>query len=138
MLNTRVSKLKNLHRHRIARKFRPTTSSKCVMHSGRSQLGLKPNVFRNFINFFYIFRYWINKFPFHFALDGKLIEAIKRFSNLISTKGYDEQLQFFDISSIESYDWMRKLTTRHPLKSKQKIALAFDKLEPEVIARYCI
>jgi hypothetical protein len=29
---------------------------------------------------------------------------------------------------------MRKLTTRNPLKSKQKIALAFDKLEPEVIA----
>lgn len=29
---------------------------------------------------------------------------------------------------------MRKLTTRYPNKSKQKITLAFDKLEPEVIA----
>ena len=31
--------------------------------------------------------YWINKFPFHFALDMTLIEAVKRLSCLISNKG---------------------------------------------------
>jgi hypothetical protein len=31
--------------------------------------------------------YWINKFPFHFALDMMLIESVKRFSNLILDKG---------------------------------------------------
>lgn len=36
--------------------------------------------------------------------------------------------------SSESYDWMRKLTTRNPQRSKQKIPLAFDKIEPEVLA----
>ena len=38
------------------------------------------------------------------------------------------------LSLSESYDWMRRLTIRNPLKPKQKIALAFDKLEPEEIA----
>jgi len=37
--------------------------------------------------------YWINKFPFHFALDMTLIESVKRFSNLISTKG--KKFNFF-------------------------------------------
>lgn len=34
----------------------------------------------------------------------------------------------------ESYDWMRKLTMRHAFNSKQKITLAFNKIEPEVLA----
>lgn len=37
-------------------------------------------------------------------------------------------------ANSESFDWMRKLTTRHPPKSKQKIPLAFNRIEPEVLA----
>ncbi|RNA18762.1 ras guanyl-releasing 3-like isoform X1, partial [Brachionus plicatilis] len=82
----------------------------------------------------YTFRYWINTFTFHFVLDNLLIESLKKFTNIIAINGHKDQLKFFDISKIECYDWMRKLTTKNPLKPKQKIALGFDKMEPEVLA----
>ena len=34
----------------------------------------------------------------------------------------------------DNYDWMRKFTTRNPMRSKQHMPLAFNKIEPEVLA----
>lgn len=45
-------------------------------------------------------RYWIQSYPFHFVVDTILIEAIKRFSTLLVSKGHDEQLKYFDISIV--------------------------------------
>ncbi len=49
---------------------------------------------------FIIFSYWIQTFPFHFVVDTTLVEAVKRFSDLITTKGYEEKLKFFDFSNM--------------------------------------
>ena len=47
--------------------------------------------------------YWINKFPFHFALDMTLIESVKRFSNLISTKGKNFVLKINFYKMLDFY-----------------------------------
>ena len=62
------------------------------------------------------------------------MESVKRFTNLIAMKKQRDHLRYVDITKIESYDWMRKLTTRNPMRPKQKITLAFNKIEPEVLA----
>ena len=58
-----------------------------------------------------------------FLVDGSLLESIKRFINLIVMKKQCQHLKFVDLTNIESYDWMRKLTTRNPMRNKQKITL---------------
>ena len=48
------------------------------------------------------FLYWIKTFPFHFVVDTTLIEAIKRFSNLVlmANNGNEDKLKLFDISNM--------------------------------------
>jgi hypothetical protein len=48
----------------------------------------------------YTFRYWIKKFPFHFALDMTLADSVRQFSSLIISKGYKDQLKLLDTSNM--------------------------------------
>ena len=44
------------------------------------------------------------------------------------------EINFNFLISSDSYDWMRKFTTRNPMRSRQHIPLAFNKIEPDVLA----
>ena len=45
-------------------------------------------------------QHWINTFPFHFALDARLFDVIRAFTDLIESKGHQEHLQFLDMSNM--------------------------------------
>ncbi len=48
----------------------------------------------------YAFRYWINKFPFHFAMDITLTESVRRFSTFLLSKGHKDQWKLLDTSNL--------------------------------------
>ena len=48
----------------------------------------------------YAFRYWINKFPFHFAMDMTLTDSVRGFSNFLLSKGHKDQLKLLDTSNV--------------------------------------
>ncbi|XP_061601320.1 ras guanyl-releasing protein 3 isoform X2 [Cololabis saira] len=50
--------------------------------------------------------------------------------------GSEEHFKLIDISTIPSYDWMRKLTQRKKQAKKGKASLLFDHLEPMELAEH--
>ncbi|XP_068088218.1 ras guanyl-releasing protein 3 [Hyperolius riggenbachi] len=84
----------------------------------------------------YFMRYWIVEFPAEFNLDLGLIRLTEEFRELASQLGYEEHSNLIDISSIPSYDWMRKVTQRKKTSKKGKVCLLFDHLEPVELAEH--
>ncbi|KAM4772259.1 ras guanyl-releasing protein 3 [Rhinophrynus dorsalis] len=84
----------------------------------------------------YFIRYWILEFPAEFNLDLGLIRLMDEFRELASELGYEEHINLIDISSIPSYDWMRKVTQRKKTSKKGKVCLLFDHLEPIELAEH--
>ncbi|MGH0153155.1 UNVERIFIED_CONTAM: hypothetical protein FKN15_043390 [Acipenser sinensis] len=81
-------------------------------------------------------RYWIVEFPAEFNLDLGLIHLTEEFRELAAQLGYDEHIKLIDISSIPSYDWMRRVTQRKKQSKKGKASLLFDHLEPMELAEH--
>nr|XP_033794487.1 ras guanyl-releasing protein 3 isoform X2 [Geotrypetes seraphini] len=81
-------------------------------------------------------RYWIMEFPAEFNLDLGLIRLTEEFREVASELGYEEHINLIDISSIPSYDWMRKVTQRKKTFKKGKVCLLFDHLEPIELAEH--
>ncbi|XP_077139126.1 ras guanyl-releasing protein 3 [Ranitomeya variabilis] len=81
-------------------------------------------------------RYWIVEFPAEFNLDLGLIQMTEEFRELASQLGYEEHINLIDISSIPSYDWMRRVTQRKKTSKKGKVCLLFDHLEPVELAEH--
>ncbi|XP_075194263.1 ras guanyl-releasing protein 3 isoform X2 [Anomaloglossus baeobatrachus] len=81
-------------------------------------------------------RYWILEFPAEFNLDLGLIQMTEEFRELASQLGYEEHINLIDISSIPSYDWMRRVTQRKKTSKKGKVCLLFDHLEPVELAEH--
>ncbi|MEE6475147.1 hypothetical protein FKM82_010641 [Ascaphus truei] len=81
-------------------------------------------------------RYWILEFPAEFNLDLGLIRVTEEFRELASQLGYEEHIHLIDISSIPSYDWMRRVTQRKKTSKKGKVCLLFDHLEPIELAEH--
>ncbi|XP_074845811.1 ras guanyl-releasing protein 3 isoform X2 [Carettochelys insculpta] len=84
----------------------------------------------------YFMRYWILEFPAEFNLDLGLIRLTEEFRDVASKLGYEEHVQLIDISSIPSYDWMRRVTQRKKTSKKGKACLLFDHLEPIELAEH--
>lgn len=82
------------------------------------------------------FRYWILKFPAEFNLDLGLIRMTEEFREVASQLGYEKHISLIDISSIPSYDWMRRVTQRKKVSKKGKACLLFDHLEPIELAEH--
>ncbi|KAF7254109.1 Ras guanyl-releasing protein 3 [Varanus komodoensis] len=81
-------------------------------------------------------RYWILEFPAEFNLDLGLVRLTEEFQELASRLGYEEHIHLIDISSIPSYDWMRRVTQRKKTSKKGKACLLFDHLEPIELAEH--
>ncbi|XP_072848317.2 ras guanyl-releasing protein 3 isoform X1 [Pogona vitticeps] len=81
-------------------------------------------------------RYWISEFPAEFNLDLGLVHLTEEFQELASQLGYEEHVHLIDISSIPSYDWMRRVTQRKKTSKKGKACLLFDHLEPIELAEH--
>uniref|UniRef100_A0A672FR68 RAS guanyl releasing protein 3 (calcium and DAG-regulated) n=1 Tax=Salarias fasciatus TaxID=181472 RepID=A0A672FR68_SALFA len=81
-------------------------------------------------------RYWIVNFPAEFNLDLGLIRIMGEFRDVAARLGCDEHFKLIDISTIPSYDWMRKLTQRKKQAKKGKASLLFDHLEPMELAEH--
>ncbi|XP_060508312.2 ras guanyl-releasing protein 3 isoform X1 [Panthera onca] len=81
-------------------------------------------------------RYWILKFPAEFNLDLGLIRMTEEFREVASQLGYEKHISLIDISSIPSYDWMRRVTQRKKVSKKGKACLLFDHLEPIELAEH--
>ncbi|OXB71970.1 UNVERIFIED_CONTAM: hypothetical protein H355_003572 [Colinus virginianus] len=81
-------------------------------------------------------RYWILEFPAEFNLDLGLIRLTEEFRELASQLGYEDHIDLIDISSIPSYDWMRRVTQRKKISKKGKACLLFDHLEPIELAEH--
>ncbi|XP_060268263.1 ras guanyl-releasing protein 3 isoform X3 [Ovis aries] len=81
-------------------------------------------------------RYWIVKFPAEFNLDLGLIRMTEEFREVASQLGYEKHTSLIDISSIPSYDWMRRVTQRKKVSKKGKACLLFDHLEPIELAEH--
>ncbi|KAF6321642.1 RAS guanyl releasing protein 3 [Rhinolophus ferrumequinum] len=81
-------------------------------------------------------RYWILKFPAEFNLDLGLIRMTEEFREVASQLGYEKHVSLMDISSIPSYDWMRRVTQRKKVSKKGKACLLFDHLEPIELAEH--
>lgn len=81
-------------------------------------------------------RYWILKFPAEFNLDLGLIHMTEEFREVASQLGYEKHVSLIDISSIPSYDWMRRVTQRKKVSKKGKACLLFDHLEPIELAEH--
>ncbi|XP_039995610.1 ras guanyl-releasing protein 3 isoform X2 [Xiphias gladius] len=77
----------------------------------------------------YLMRYWIVTFPAEFNLDLGLIRITEEFRVVAAQLGCEEHFKLIDISTIPSYDWMRKLTQRKKQAKKGKASLLFDHLE---------
>ncbi|XP_040848993.1 ras guanyl-releasing protein 3 isoform X1 [Ochotona curzoniae] len=84
----------------------------------------------------YFMRYWILKFPAEFNLDLGLIRMTEEFRDAASQLGYEKHINLIDISSIPSYDWMRRVTQRKKVSKKGKACLLFDHLEPIELAEH--
>ncbi|XP_036026989.1 ras guanyl-releasing protein 3 isoform X2 [Onychomys torridus] len=84
----------------------------------------------------YFMRYWILKFPAEFNLDLGLIRITEEFREVASQLGYEKHINLMDISSIPSYDWMRRVTQRKKVSKKGKACLLFDHLEPIELAEH--
>ncbi|XP_028459365.1 ras guanyl-releasing protein 3 isoform X1 [Perca flavescens] len=84
----------------------------------------------------YLMRYWIVTFPAEFNLDLGLIRMTEEFRDVAAQLGCDEHFKLLDISTIPSYDWMRKLTQRKKQAKKGKASLLFDHLEPMELAEH--
>ncbi|XP_072368436.1 ras guanyl-releasing protein 3 [Scyliorhinus torazame] len=85
----------------------------------------------------HLMRYWISEFPAEFNLDLGLIRLTEEFRELASQLGCEEHSKLIDISSIPSYDWMRRVTQRKKIsKKKRKASLLFDHLEPLELAEH--
>ncbi|XP_030052365.1 ras guanyl-releasing protein 3 isoform X3 [Microcaecilia unicolor] len=84
----------------------------------------------------YFMRYWIMEFPAEFNLDLGLIHLTEEFREVASELGYEDHINLIDISSIPSYDWMRKVTQRKKTFKKGKVCLLFDHLEPIELAEH--
>nr|XP_021145102.1 ras guanyl-releasing protein 3 isoform X4 [Columba livia] len=84
----------------------------------------------------YFMRYWILEFPAEFNLDLGLIRLTEEFRELASQLGYEDHIHLIDISSIPSYDWMRRVTQRKRISKKGKACLLFDHLEPIELAEH--
>uniref|UniRef100_A0A6J0V3F7 Ras guanyl-releasing protein 3 isoform X3 n=2 Tax=Pogona vitticeps TaxID=103695 RepID=A0A6J0V3F7_9SAUR len=84
----------------------------------------------------YFMRYWISEFPAEFNLDLGLVHLTEEFQELASQLGYEEHVHLIDISSIPSYDWMRRVTQRKKTSKKGKACLLFDHLEPIELAEH--
>ncbi|KAL7987479.1 hypothetical protein Chor_006398 [Crotalus horridus] len=82
------------------------------------------------------FRYWILEFPAEFNLDLGLAHLTEEFQELACHLGYEEHIHLIDISSIPSYDWMRRITQRKKTFKKGKACLLFDHLEPIELAEH--
>nr|XP_020484344.1 ras guanyl-releasing protein 3-like [Labrus bergylta] len=78
----------------------------------------------------YLMRYWIVTFPAEFNLDLGLIQITEEFRDVAAQLGCEEHFKFLDISTIPSYDWMRKLTQRKKQAKKGKASLLFDTCSP--------
>ncbi|XP_072490245.1 ras guanyl-releasing protein 3 isoform X1 [Notamacropus eugenii] len=84
----------------------------------------------------YFMRYWILEFPAEFNLDLGLIHMTEEFQEVASQLGYEKHVNLIDISSIPSYDWMRRVTQRKKVSKKGKACLLFDHLEPIELAEH--
>ncbi|XP_033978354.1 ras guanyl-releasing protein 3 isoform X3 [Trematomus bernacchii] len=84
----------------------------------------------------YLMRYWIVTFPAEFNLDLGLIRLTEEFRDVAAQLGSQEHFKLLDISTIPSYDWMRKLTQRKKQAKKGKASLLFDHLEPMELAEH--
>uniref|UniRef100_A0A8C9XRA6 RAS guanyl releasing protein 3 (calcium and DAG-regulated) n=1 Tax=Sander lucioperca TaxID=283035 RepID=A0A8C9XRA6_SANLU len=84
----------------------------------------------------YLMRYWIVTFPAEFNLDLDLIRMTEEFRDVAAQLGCNEHFKLLDISTIPSYDWMRKLTQRKKQAKKGKASLLFDHLEPMELAEH--
>uniref|UniRef100_A0A8B9PD88 RAS guanyl releasing protein 3 n=1 Tax=Apteryx owenii TaxID=8824 RepID=A0A8B9PD88_APTOW len=84
----------------------------------------------------YFMRYWILEFPAEFNLDLGLIQLTEEFREVASQLGYEDHIHLIDISSIPSYDWMRRVTQRKRISKKGKACLLFDHLEPIELAEH--
>ncbi|XP_059929452.1 ras guanyl-releasing protein 3 [Gadus macrocephalus] len=84
----------------------------------------------------YFMRYWIVTFPAEFNLDLGLIRMTEELRDLAAELGFKEHYKLIDISTIPSYDWMRKLTQRKKQVKKGKASLLFDHLEPMELAEH--
>lgn len=84
----------------------------------------------------YFMRYWIVTFPAEFNLDLGLIRITEEFRDVAAQLGREEHFKLIDISTIPSYDWMRKLTQRKKQTKKGKASLLFDHLEPMELAEH--
>ncbi|XP_015673977.1 ras guanyl-releasing protein 3 [Protobothrops mucrosquamatus] len=84
----------------------------------------------------YFMRYWILEFPAEFNLDLGLAHLTEEFQELACHLGYEEHIHLIDISSIPSYDWMRRITQRKKTFKKGKACLLFDHLEPIELAEH--
>ncbi|XP_061406099.1 ras guanyl-releasing protein 3-like isoform X1 [Lethenteron reissneri] len=82
-------------------------------------------------------RFWIEEFPAVFNLDAGLARLMEEFKELACTLGQEDHCSLVDISAIPSYEWMRRVTQRSKLcKSKRKVSLLFDHLEPAELAEH--
>uniref|UniRef100_A0A8C8FIM8 RAS guanyl releasing protein 3 (calcium and DAG-regulated) n=1 Tax=Oncorhynchus tshawytscha TaxID=74940 RepID=A0A8C8FIM8_ONCTS len=81
-------------------------------------------------------KYWITVFPAEFNLDMGLIRLTEEFRDVAAQLGCEEHYKLIDISTIPSYDWMRKLTQRKKQAKKGKASLLFDHLEPMELAEH--
>ncbi|XP_025072533.1 ras guanyl-releasing protein 3 isoform X4 [Alligator sinensis] len=84
----------------------------------------------------YFMRYWILEFPAEFNLDLGLIRLTEEFREVATQLGYEAHIHLIDISSIPSYDWMRRVTQRKKTSKKGKACLLFDHLEPIELAEH--
>uniref|UniRef100_A0A1A7XHK1 RAS guanyl releasing protein 3 (Calcium and DAG-regulated) n=1 Tax=Iconisemion striatum TaxID=60296 RepID=A0A1A7XHK1_9TELE len=84
----------------------------------------------------YLMRFWIVTFPAEFNLDLGLIRITEEFREVAAQLGCEEHFKLIDISTIPSYDWMRKLTQRKKQAKKGKASLLFDHLEPMELAEH--
>ncbi|XP_061024820.1 ras guanyl-releasing protein 3 isoform X3 [Eubalaena glacialis] len=60
----------------------------------------------------------------------------EEFREVASQLGYEKHISLIDISSIPSYDWMRRVTQRKKVSKKGKACLLFDHLEPIELAEH--
>ncbi|TKS85129.1 Ras guanyl-releasing protein 3 [Collichthys lucidus] len=80
--------------------------------------------------------YWIVTFPAEFNLDLGLIQITEEFRDVAVQLSCEEHYKLLDISTIPSYDWMRKLTQRKKQAKRSKASLLFDHLEPMELAEH--
>ncbi|XP_071891785.1 ras guanyl-releasing protein 3 isoform X5 [Anas platyrhynchos] len=105
-----------------------------LLSTYRDASGENCNEFR--LKICYFMRYWILEFPAEFNLDLGLIRLTEEFRELASQLGYEDHIHLIDISSIPSYDWMRRVTQRKKISKKGKACLLFDHLEPIELAEH--